>query len=263
MSVPSNPAPHVRGFTLIELVFSIVLLGLITALAYGAFFQASNSARSVQATLSGEQELRLLMKMVLDDLQSTRYLKQWVDAEPREHESGLVAEQVLGPDNIEASRISFHTDRPSSLFQDTEEVRNGLDPHLHEIGYGLEFNTTEDVWQFVKREDYYLDPNLREGRQEGRQIVLSESVTGFLVEFRLREIQAASGTQSTQEDWAGVWDSEEGDCTNPENKESFCLPRSIRVTLKLVGDDGRELEDRQEINLCVYPCNPEIFGENK
>lgn len=258
MSVPINPPPRARGFTLVELVFSIVLLGLITALAYGAFFQASNSARSVQASLSGEQELRLLMKMVLDDLQATRYLTKWVEADEA-HESGMVAEQELGPDNIEVSRISFHADRPTSLFQDTEEVRNGMDPHLHELGYGLEFNTAEDVWQFVKREDYYLSSNLREASQNGRQLVLSESVTSFLVEFRLREVQSASGAQATQEDWTPVWDTEERDCTDPDQGESFCLPRSIRVTLKLVGEDGRELEDRQEINLCVRPCNPEIF----
>ena len=59
-----------KAFSLLELLVSITLLALVSALIYGAFFQVSNSSLKVKESLSQSQELRLLMKMVLDDLQS-------------------------------------------------------------------------------------------------------------------------------------------------------------------------------------------------
>jgi hypothetical protein len=37
------------------------------------------------------------------------------------------------------------------------------------------------------------------------------------------------------------------------------LPRAIQLLMTLEGEDGRLVEDIQQINLCVRPCNPEIF----
>ena len=65
---------------MLELLISVALLGLVMSLLYGAFFQISNSSLQVNATLETRQELRLLMKMVLDDLQSIKYLKYFADS---------------------------------------------------------------------------------------------------------------------------------------------------------------------------------------
>ena len=54
-----------KAFSLLELLVSITLLALVSALIYGAFFQVSNSSLKVKESLSQSQELRLLMKMVL------------------------------------------------------------------------------------------------------------------------------------------------------------------------------------------------------
>jgi len=248
--------PVLPGFTLVELILSMALLGLVTALVYAAFFQTSQSARTVQATLSGRQELRLLMKMVLDDLQTVRYLRHWVDS-GKGRESGVVAEVVLGPENKEASRLSFHAEQPTQYFQELDAVREGLDPQLHEVGYFLEYSTRDDTWQFIRREDFYLDDNLREPRLDGRQLVLSESVRSFQIQFR-SEIEGASGF--VEEQWEiGEWDSDETKCWGSKQNEPRCLPRAIQLLMTLEGEDGRLVEDIQQINLCVRPCNPEIF----
>ena len=68
------------GFSLLELLISIALLGLVMSLLYGAFFQISNSSLQVKSTLETRQELRLLMKMVLDDLQNVQYLKRFAES---------------------------------------------------------------------------------------------------------------------------------------------------------------------------------------
>jgi len=106
------------GFSLLELLISIALLGLVMSLLYGAFFQISNSTLQVKSTLETRQELRLLMKMVLDDLQNVQYLKHFAESGqstiPR-RESGLIAETKLGPENTdtgeleEVSSLYFHT----------------------------------------------------------------------------------------------------------------------------------------------------------
>ncbi|MDP6308741.1 MAG: type II secretion system protein, partial [SAR324 cluster bacterium] len=81
------------GFSLLELLISVALLGLVMSLLYGGFFQISNSSLQVKSTLETRQELRLLMKMVLDDLQNVQYLKRFAESGqstiPR-RESGLI-----------------------------------------------------------------------------------------------------------------------------------------------------------------------------
>ena len=69
-----------QGFSLLELLISIALLGLVMSLLYGAFFQISNSSLQVKSTLETRQELRLLMKMVLDDLQNVQFLKHFAES---------------------------------------------------------------------------------------------------------------------------------------------------------------------------------------
>ena len=46
-----------KAFSLLELLVSITLLALVSALIYGAFFQVSNSSLKVKESLSQSQEL--------------------------------------------------------------------------------------------------------------------------------------------------------------------------------------------------------------
>ena len=117
-SIPNNVRINNSGFSLLELLISVVLLGLVMSLLYGAFFQISNSSIQVKSTLNTRQELRLLMKIALDDLQSVQYLKHFssaVQSKSLRRETGLIAERKLGPENTETgeleevSSIYFHT----------------------------------------------------------------------------------------------------------------------------------------------------------
>ena len=249
------------GFSLLELLISIALLGLVMSLLYGAFFQISNSSLRVKSTLETRQELRLLMKMVLDDVQNVQYLKRFAESGqsivPR-RESGLIAETKLGPENTETgeleevSNLYFHT-AVKSLFY-TEEKEQ--DPELHEVSYSMQENLDTKSWEFVRREDFYLDNNLREG---GKSYVLSEAVTKFELMFLESETALAGG--GFQEKWTREWNSDEENCigTSPLYGEPFCLPRAVKLTMGLKGKDGNTVTDSQVSNLCVPPCNPEIF----
>ena len=113
------------GFSILELLISVTLLGLVMSVLYAAFFQISNSSLKVQATLDARQELRLLMKIVLDDLQKVRYLKHFAESdqsETQQRETGFIADRNLGPENPdtgqieEVTKIDFHTSIKSRFF---------------------------------------------------------------------------------------------------------------------------------------------------
>ena len=248
--LPNNARCY--GFSLLELLISVVLLALVCTLIYGAFFEISNSSLSVKFMLAQRQELRLLMKMVLDDLQAVQYLEHYVEEEENEAETGIVAERVPGPENKEVSRIHFHAAVPSRFYQDVASVREGMDPSLHEISYFMELNSTNNVWNFNRREDFYIDNNIHNG---GRDHVLSEAVSSFEVEFLFREIEQAAG--GSIEDWSREFNTQEFECN--KKGDPPCLPRAIQLSMSLKGESGETVSDSQVINLCVRPCKPELF----
>jgi len=258
-SNPNKSKDLNSGFSILELLISVALLGLVMSLLYAAFFQISNSSIKVQSTLDTRQELRLLMKIVLDDLQKVKYLKHFADSKKNEtqfRETGLVADRNFGPKNPdtgqieEVTSVDFHTAIKSRFFTG----QNNLDPELHEVSYSLEENPDTKIWEFIRREDFYIDKNLREG---GKHHVLSKQVTNFDLEFLESETALAEG--GFREKWAKVWDSDEILCSDLKVKENFCLPRAVRLTISMKGKGGKIISDTQVINLCVPPCNKELF----
>jgi len=259
MSNPNNVRHLNPGFSILELLISVALLGLVMSVLYAAFFQISNSSLKVKSALDARQELRLLMKIVLDDLHKVRYLKHFADSgqsETQQRETGLIAVLNLGPENPdtmqieEITSIDFHTSIKSRFFPE----ENSRDPELHEVGYSLQENLDKKTWEFIRREDFYIDNNLREG---GKNYVLSEEVTKFELEFLESESALAGG--GFREKWTKVWNSNESLCHDLKVKENFCLPRAIRLTMALKAKGEKTISDTQVINLCLPPCNKELF----
>ena len=250
----SNPIKRpLRGFTLLELLVSIALLGMVVGLVYTAFFQLSGATRGVQDTLSARQELRLLMKMVLDDLQAVRYLKHWAAAgKDKDRVSGLNVRQQQGPNNEDSGILSMHAAVPAKFY---EFGKNSAvsDPELHEIGYFLEYDAGEQIWKFMRREDFYLDDEFTEG---GKRQVLSRRVRKFIVELRVAEKEAAFGGGFTDL-WESVWPAQTHDCVT--NKNVGCLPLAVKLTMGIGLSEDETLEQTQEMNLTVRPLNTELF----
>jgi len=235
------------------------LLGIVMILIYGSFFQISNFSKLIKSDLSSREELRLLMKIVLDDLQNIKYLKNFPESEKGElitRETGLIAERIIVPENREKmgikefSIINFHSATNSLFYPNKKES----DPKIHEIGYMLEKDPNTKAWKFLRREDFYLDNNLKRG---GETQVISESVTKFNIELLESETELAGGGFS--EKWIYTWNSKEIECSNTNIEGIFCLPRAVKLTMSIIGNDERIISDSQVTNICVPPCNPEIF----
>ena len=258
-SNPNNARHLNSGFSILELLISVTLLGLVMSVLFAAFFQISNSSLKVQSTLDARQELRLLMKIVLDDLQKVRYLKHFAESdqsETQQRETGLIADRNLGPENPdtgqieEVTSIDFLTSIKSRCFPE----ENYGDPLLHDVSYSLQVYPDTKTWDFIRREDFYIDNNLREG---GKNHVLSEEVTKFDLEFLESETALAEG--GFWEKWTKVWDSDERLCHDLKVKENFCLPRAVRLTMALKAKGEKTISDTQVITLCLPPCNKFLF----
>jgi len=254
-----NDFEMIRGFSLLELIISVALLGLVLTLLYGSFSQISNLSVQVKSNLNSREQLRLIMKLVIDDLQKVQYLKNFAESgeeETLKRQTGIIAERIVGPKNSDTggievvSIINFHA-ATNSLFYPGQK---NTDPGLHEIGYSLEESKDTKKWDFVRREDFYLDNNIKEG---GKKQILSQEVTKFDIEFLESETALADG--GFVERWVKEWDSKENECTNPDFKENFCLPRAIKLSMFMKDEDEKIIYDTQVVNLCIPPCNSEIF----
>ena len=248
-----------QGFTLLELLIAISLLGLLIVIIYGSFFQISTLSKLVKSDISLREELRLIMKIAIDDLQNIRYLKNFPEPEIdkfSQRETGIIAERIIGSRNIEKleideySLISFHSSTKSLFYPEKKE----FDPEIHEIGYFLLEDPQTKKYNFLRREDFYLDKNIKEG---GKIQIISQSVEKFDVEFLESETELAGG--GYKENWTKKWNSNENVCMNQNNLSNFCLPRAIKLTISLKGEDERIVSDSQVVNLCIPPCNSEIF----
>ncbi len=234
---------------MLEMLVAIAILSLITTLIYNAFFSASTSTRKVTQALSTRQELRLLMKIVLDDLQSVQYLANYVtqNSDNNYYHSGIFSKRIPGPESQRVNFIHFHAAIPTRFFPKALELQK--DPELHELSYFLEFDQTEQAWAFKRREDFYIDSDISEG---GREQLLSTAVTFFELEFLEQSIRATDSNE-LQDVWVPEWDSQENQCrvTSRASGNTPCLPLAIRVTLHLKSEDGSEAKDTLEINLPV------------
>jgi prepilin-type N-terminal cleavage/methylation domain-containing protein len=221
------------AFTLIELLLAIILLGVLLTLTYGAMFQITGNAQILTQEFSEDQEMRLLVRMIAQDIQAIRYLREFARDKggTATFASGLIArtEFVARGD---FSRISFHAAMPAR--QHRQRPESG-DPLLHEVGYQVQEDRAAGSLVLVRREDYYLNDDLENG---GVTSVLARDVEEFKVECLL----PPQAPGQTLEVWSTDWDS-------GKQAPDARLPRAMRVTLGQLGKNGRHLKETLEVNL--------------
>ncbi len=220
-----------RGFTLVELLVSLLLLSLVLALLFGAFAQISGRAVELRDALTEQQELRLLTRMVADDLRSAQWLKRFWEKGVG-YPTGIVADTVF-EDGRQFTRIHFHAARPARFHRSIEPEQ---DPGLHELGYWVRRSQDDDdTLELMRREDFYLDDDMDDG---GISVVLADRIEHFLVEFLPAEAAGAVAVET----WQTRWDA-------PNQSAAGRMPGAIRLTLGRTDAAGKSLRETIEINL--------------
>ena len=218
------------GFTFIELIIAMVLLSVVMTLLYSSFSQISNNAKGLTDQLTEQQELRLLMKLVSDDLQAARYFENF--AASQEKKSGILAKMDrMGEGDF--SNVSFHSATQTRFFRKVSDL---ADPYMHEISYWVRAAEDKDKFQLMRREDFFLDDDMEEG---GESTVLSDGMEVFKIEF-LPHSEAGKD----QERWEETWDSN-------EIKTGERLPVAIRITMARTTSRGQKLSQTEEFNLVI------------
>jgi len=219
-----------RGFTLIELLVSLLLLGLVLTLVYGAFAQTSGPALAERDRLNEQQDLRLLLRMIVDDVQAAQWLARYRERGDQ-YLTGIIAE--TRPEGSKRfTRISFHAARPARFYRNVQPL---ADPDLHEVGYFV--TLSEDRTQLVlkRREDFYLDDDLEEG---GVEVELADHIQEFLIEF----LAPGADPNALRPDWLDRWNS-------PNQPDAARMPLAVRVTVERTSAAGRALKESMEFNM--------------
>lgn len=247
-NLPLNKYPNKHsGFSLLELIVAIAILSTVLTMLYNAFFQVADSTTKAVQTLEAGQEIRLLMKIVRDDLQAIQYLNHFTAdndaAQGVYRHSGVLSKRGRGPDEEQVNSIHFHAAVP--LRFPSQPLEEGSDPELHEVSYFLDFDGTSDRWLFKRREDFYVDDDITSG---GTSMVLSEFVTDFKLEF-IESIVLGAGGVSRDSEPKKEWDSAEGKCDAAEGNTTPCLPLVIKLTMTLHREGENPVTETNEFNI--------------
>ena len=226
------------GITLVELLIALALLSILLVTVYGAFFQITTHTTQLKERLTGQQELRMLMRVLSDDLGSAQWLSNYW-SKGVGHDTGIVAESEY-IEGGEFTKVHLHSAGYSRF---NRLLPRAQDPKVHEVGYFAEFDRDTGTIQLQRREDFYLDDDLRNG---GTTVTMARNLSAFFLEF----LAPAGENPTGEEQWEKSWDS-------PNNPETARMPRAIRLTLGRVMPSGEDVRETIEFNLVeAYTVSP-------
>lgn len=187
------------GFTLVEVMVTLGLMGMVFALVYGSLWSTVGGLQRMERRGDREQAVRILLEMIDRELRSTL----WVNDDPR---LTFVGENAVTDDGqpadrltwVHASHLKLHPDLPES---DVAEVTYRLD------------SAGESTYVLVKREDATPDGDPMSG---GIDYLLSDQIVGL--DFHYYGLTG----------WVDAWNS----------VQSNTLPRVVQISLFLPPDEG-------------------------
>ncbi len=182
------------GFTLVEVMVTLGLMGMVFALVYGSLWSTVGGLQRMERRGDREQAVRILLEMIDRELRSTL----WVNDDPRLTFVGenAVTDEGWPADRltwVHASHLKLHPELPES---DVAEVTYRLDA------------AGESAYVLVKREDATPDGDPMSG---GIDYLLSDQVVG--IDFHY---YGPTG-------WVDEWNS----------TQSNTLPRVVQISLFL------------------------------
>jgi len=235
-----NPVKLVsKGFTMMELMVAMVIIGSIMTMIMSGFWQFSDQNSRVESILKLRQEMRILEKLIREDLQAAVYLEEFMGGGEKDdvddgRKSGIYGINETRGDK-DADIIHLHVNRSSRFYRSTE-YKN--DPMLHEVSYFL-IENDDDALKFQRREEFYLDPDITDGE---RSIIhtLSNHVVSFNIQYY----------RINQDEALDEWDSSNTDQQDSsKNQKGNWIPAGVKVTLEIMDKKGEKLVNVFQVNI--------------
>lgn len=234
-----NPGKNIsKGFTLMELMVAMTIIGVIMSMVMSGFWQFNEQNSRMESILKLRQEMRILEKLIREDLQAAVYLENFMKTDIKtgedDRKSGIYGINEARGEK-DSDTIHLHVNR-SSRFYRSIEYKN--DPMIHEVSYFLSEREDNSLC-FQRREEFYIDADITDGERSITH-TLSNNVVSFNIQyFRIN-----------QQDPMDEWDSSSSENQlNVKNPEEIRIPAGVQVTLELMDKKGEKLINIFQINL--------------
>lgn len=218
-------APRSSGFTLLEVLVAMAILGLLLSSVYATFFTTIKAIRSTEEQDDVHQVARLVMDQISRDLTMAFYRStKTVDGEPKYI--------FMGRDDRDGE---FARDRIDFLTTNHAFYRDGRpETDVVEVSYYID-STYYDRPFLIRREDPLPDEELRHG---GTLRILAEQVVALDFRFCESLPKPAMRQQKEEEEeeeleWHETWNSVKG-------KPARGLPQLVTVTLTIRDEQEEE-----------------------
>lgn len=200
-----------RGFTLLEGVIAITILGLIGALTFGTFARAMDARERAESINERYRQLRQAMLRMAREIQMA-YVSEHRDCDDPHTKTLFRGKRKSG-----GSRLDFTSFSHYKLQADADESDQ------NELSYFVDADPDHpsDTALF-RREQNRIDDEPDEG---GQQQMLAEKVTELSFEFY----------DDKEDRWEDEWDTENSDFKGR-------LPMFVAIHLKAKGPSGKDEE---------------------
>lgn len=260
-----------KGFTLIEVLITIGILGMMTILATQSIQQAIKSKVKIQGQIDDVSRMRDALRLIEADINEAFHYrdveKELMDLVNKKTPANPAAPGVAP--NIpavftpppEAPRVDPTTQFVGSsdalnfvTMNNARMVRNMKQADFIEVGYSLksckglnvEQTSSECLW---RRSTSWVDEDVTKG---GDEVVLLENVS----EFKLRYIGKG------KDDWVGDWRSDQGGDAVTKNH----FPTAVEVSLTVERKDPKSGKNKkysmQIVAQVRFPNNEEAKNAN-
>lgn len=217
---PRRAAPGTRGFTLLEVLIAVTLLGLLLTLAYGTLRTAVHVGRSSEALIASTEQTRTAHAFL------RRQFSQAMPLAYEQLDDGGVERRFEGSDD----NLRFVAPMPGYLSRGGPHVQNLA---IVDDGRGQRLEFTH-----AQLNGYDPDAPLSEGRDP---VVLLDGFTNGRFEYRALDENGELG------DWEDEWDD-----------DTQRLPLMIRLHVEF--EDGRRTWPEFEVAVLASSAPAFAFG---
>jgi general secretion pathway protein J len=209
------------GFTLIEMVITLTILGFIVLLIFGAFRLGLSASERGNSIKEEYQEVRILSQLISQQLKSIVPYK----IKTKQEEGDYLAFEGKAQSLRFVSTLSMKANQPEGLVYTVYEFRGGAGGKgslvLHEAK--------------AQNRDFFEDK-----LKEESEVVLFEGISEIHFEY----YKAENKEKNVKEEWVKEWNTKE------ENE----LPKAVRMSISYMNGKG-EIEPLPITILASIPAN--------